>query len=96
MGKYFHEKYSTSIFAYLKNYVKSVPIRSFAGLYFPVFGLNTDRYGESPRIQSECEKIKTRKIPNTDILHAVIIVNFLLLAFDTLSDFQQYPEDTDV
>ena len=34
--------------------------RVFPGLYFPVFGLNTERY-LSLRIQSECWKIRTRK-----------------------------------
>ena len=33
----------------------------FSGLYFPAFGLNTERYGVSLRIQSECGKIQTRK-----------------------------------
>ena len=33
----------------------------FSGPYFPAFGLNTDRYFVSLRIQSECEKIRTRK-----------------------------------
>ena len=50
------------------HWVKSVRIRNFSGLYFPAFGLNTERYGVSLRIQSECKKIQTRKIPNTDIL----------------------------
>ena len=35
--------------------VKSVPIRSFSGPYFPAFGLNMERYSVSLRIQSECE-----------------------------------------
>ena len=52
--------------------VKSVLIRSFSGLYFPAFGLITERYGVSLRIQSECGKIRTRKTPNTDIFHAVL------------------------
>ena len=30
--------------------VKSVRIRTFSGLYFPTFGLNTERYGVSLRI----------------------------------------------
>ena len=34
-------------FSDLKHYVKSVRIRSFSGLYFPAFGLNTERYGVS-------------------------------------------------
>ena len=54
-----------------KHSVKSVRIRSFSGQYFPAFGLNTERYGASPRIQSECGKIGTRKTPNTDTFHAV-------------------------
>ena len=33
----------------------------FSGPYFPVFGLNTERYFVSLRIQSECGKIRTRK-----------------------------------
>ena len=42
--------------------VKCVRIRSYSGPYFPVFELNTDRYGVSLRIQSECGKIRTRII----------------------------------
>ena len=33
----------------------------FSGPYFPAFGLNTERYGVSLRIQSECGKIRTGK-----------------------------------
>ena len=51
--------------------VKSVRIRSFSGLYFPAFGLNTGRYSVSLRIQSECRKIRTRKTPNTDTFDVV-------------------------
>ena len=39
--------------------VKSVQIRSF--LWSVFFGLNTERYWVSLRIQSECGKIRTRK-----------------------------------
>ena len=35
--------------------------RVFSGPYFPVFGLNTERYSVFLRIQSECRKIRTRK-----------------------------------
>ena len=52
--------------------VKGVRIRSFSSPYFPAFGLNTDRYGVSLRIQSECGKIRTRKTLNTDTFHAVL------------------------
>ena len=51
--------------------LKSVRIRSFAGLHFPVFALNTGRYGVFPHIQSECGKMRTRKTPETNIFHAV-------------------------
>ena len=46
--------------------VKSVRISSFSGLYFPAFGLNTERCGVSLRFQPECGKIRTRKSLNTD------------------------------
>ena len=53
--------------------VKSVHVRSFSGSTFPAFGLNTERYSVSLRIQSECEKIRilTLTIPNTDTFYAV-------------------------
>ena len=41
--------------------VKSGHIRSFAGPYFPAFGLNT-----------KSEKTRIRKTPNTDTFHAVL------------------------
>ena len=52
--------------------VKSVHIRSFSGPYFPTFGLKTERYGVSLRIQSECKKIRTIKTPNKDTFHVVL------------------------
>ena len=61
------EKSNTSHF----HCVKSVRIRSFSGPYFPAFGLNTERYGVSFSIQSECGKIRTSKTPHTDTFHAV-------------------------
>ena len=36
--------------------MKSVRIQSYSGPYFPAYRLNTERYGVSFRIQSECEK----------------------------------------
>ena len=38
--------------------VKSVRIRSYSGLHFLAFGLNTERYSVSLRIQSECGKMR--------------------------------------
>ena len=51
--------------------VKSVRIRSYSGPHFLAFGLNTERYEASLRIQSECRKMRTRITPNTDTFHAV-------------------------
>ena len=50
--------------------VKSVRIRNFSAPYFAAFGLNTERYSLSLRIQSECGKILTRKNLNTDVFYA--------------------------
>ena len=50
--------------------VKSVRIRSYSGPHFTGFGLNTERYGVSFRIQSESGKMHTRITPNTDTFHA--------------------------
>ena len=55
----------------IRQYVKSVRIRSYSGMYFPAFELNMERYRVNLRVQSECEKIRTRITPNTDTFHAV-------------------------
>ena len=54
-----------------KNCVKSVRIRGYSGPHFPVFGLNTEKYSASLRIQSECGKMRTTITLNTDTFHAV-------------------------
>ena len=33
----------------------------FSGVYFPVFGLNTEIYSANLHIQTECRKMRTRK-----------------------------------
>ena len=38
---------------------------------FSAFGLNTERYEVSLRIQSKYGKIRSRKTPNTDTFHVV-------------------------
>ena len=65
--------------------VKSVRIWSYSGPYFPAFGLNTERYSISLRIQSECEKIRTRITPNTDTFRAA----FVLQKFTSYLPFQK-------
>ena len=51
--------------------VKSVHIRSYSGLYFLAFGLNTERYSVSLPIRYKYGKIRTRITPNTDTFYAV-------------------------
>ena len=57
----------------------------FSGPYFIAFGLNTERYGVSLRIQSECGKIRTRKnsvfghFSRSDVSHLNLFsISFLL------------------
>ena len=78
--RFFQLHFSNSLIFHVEAHcVKSVHIRSYSGLYFPAFGLNTDRYGVSLRIQSECGKIRTRITPNTNTFHAVAIPFFEVL-----------------
>ena len=51
--------------------LKSVPFWNISSAYFPIFGLNTERYFVSLPIWSEYEKIRTRKTPNTGTFHTV-------------------------
>ena len=54
--------------------VKSVRIWSNSGAHFTTFGLNTERYSVSLRIQPECGKIRIRITPNTDTFYGVFII----------------------
>ena len=51
--------------------VGTARIRSFSGPYFFVFGLITDIWRVNLHIQFKCEKICTRKSPNTDSFDTV-------------------------
>ena len=72
--------------------VKSVRIRCYSGHYFHTFGLNTERYSVSLRIQCECRRLRTRITPNTDNFYAVsndrvlclFVVSILLFAANAL------------
>ena len=61
------------VFLYYTHCVKNVRIRSYSDPYIPVFGLITEKYEVSRRIQSECRKIRTRITLNADTLYAVTI-----------------------
>ena len=52
--------------------MKIVRIWDFSGLYFPAFGLNTERYGVSRRMQSECGKMRTKETPIMETFHTVV------------------------
>ena len=54
------------------HYVKSVCNRIYSGPYFPIFGLNTEKYGVPLRIQSKCGKIRTRITPNMNNFCAML------------------------
>ena len=48
----------------------------YSELFWSVFSriwTDTERYSVSLHIQSECEKIRTRTTPNTDIFHTVLV-----------------------
>ena len=51
--------------------MKSVHIRSYSGPYFPTFGLNTERYSVSLRIQSDTGKYEPEITPHLDTSHTV-------------------------
>ena len=59
------------------HYVKNVCIWSFSGPYFPAFR------SVSLGIQSKCGKIQTRKTPNTDSFHAVLVQHDTLDLYET-------------
>ena len=59
-----------NVFLRNKHCGKSVRTRNYSGLYFPAFGLNTERYSVCGKMR-ECGKIWTRITPNTDTFYAV-------------------------
>ena len=76
MDLHFNKNKTLTSAGYVTNIVlrkKSVHIRSYSGPHFPAFGLNTERYSVSLRIQSECGKMRTRITPNTDTFYAVLL-----------------------
>ena len=59
--------------------VLSVRIKSYSGPYFPAFGQNTEAYGVSLRIKSECGEMRTRITPNEEtFLRSVIFLESFL------------------
>ena len=64
--------------------MKSVRIQRLSGSYFPAFGLSTNRYSVSLRIQSKCGKIRTRKTANADTFHTVLAIEMYKI-YDDIS-----------
>ena len=64
--------------SYLKLHTlrEKCPYSEFLWYAFSAFGLNTETYRVSLRIQSERGKIRTRKTSNTDTFYAVIQISF--------------------
>ena len=60
--------------------------------YFPTFGLNTEKYSVSLRIQSKCEKMWTKVTPNTDTFYTVLfLLNLpILYLLKTPEDFLKF------
>ena len=69
------------VFTVANHCMKNVYILNFSSPHFPEFGLNTDKYSVSLRIQSECRKIWTKKTPNTEKFYAV---NDIYIFFEQL------------
>ena len=66
-------------------------------VHFPAFGLNTERYGVSFRIQFECGKIRTRITLNTDTFYAVQYFHFLQnVRKDTINGISYSDDGNDV
>ena len=73
--------------------VKSVRIWCYSCPHFPTFGLNTERYGVSLRIQSECGKMRTRITPNTDTFHAVTCLPVIWKVVALVLPWKIFPGD---
>ena len=75
----------------LINRQSGVRIRSYSNPHFPAFGLNTDRYGVSLRIQSECGKMWTRITPNRTLFTqcSFLFVCFFCFLINTSNRFHE-------
>ena len=77
--------------------MKSVSIWCYSAPHLPAFRLNTDRYGVSLCIHSECGKMWTRITPNADSFYAVLCFCQESYIGETVRNFEirwQEHEDT--
>ena len=70
LGKVCVHEERTQLYSMREKY----PYSQFLWSVFHKFALNTDRWWVSFSIQSKCGKIRTRKTPNRDAFHAVIVI----------------------
>ena len=64
--------------------VNIVQIRSFSGLHFPVFGLNTEIYGVNLYIQFKYGKYGVEKTPYLGTFQAVFISDYYFYSLNLL------------
>ena len=67
---FLHLLYTCQLHAFLV-LRKGCPYSKLFWSAFSAFGLNTERYSVSVRLQSEFRKMRTRGTPNTDIIYVV-------------------------
>ena len=60
----------------IAHYVKYFRIRSYSGLDFTAFGLNTEKYEVSLYIQSKCGKMRNRKTLNTVVIFLAMAATY--------------------
>ena len=65
-----------------KTYTAWKVSKVISGLYFPVFGLNTEIYSANLRIQCECRKIRTR---NSSIFGNVLCSDYIIMEITRIS-----------
>ena len=68
---YFEERFFSYSILTSSHCVKVSLFVLISGPHFPAFGIDTKRYGVSPRNQCECGKMRTRITPNTDTFNVV-------------------------
>ena len=65
-----------------KTYTAWKVSKVISGLYFPVFGLNTEIYSANLRIQCKCRKIRTR---NSSIFGNVLCSDYIIMEITRIS-----------
>ena len=67
-----------------------INFRSFSGLYFFAFGLNTERYGACHRIQSKCGKYGPENSEYRYFSRSEMPRHFRIFTFPEIARFQKF------